>query len=257
MTATNKFLTAAVLTAGLTLTTCAPSTTPGTETQSSDSPAAVNIGVVHSKTGPLSVHGDANYEGLQAGLDYATKWSNKVGETALNIAYHDDGGDPDKAVTVAKELIGKDYKILAGTASSGIALKLVGQAEQNKGLYISGPAATDAVTGANKYTFRSGHQSMQDVAKATSPRSRRSWAPMQSMRRPTPKTRLGTTFVVAPKEMAACAAGKEYHSGSEVRGTWRAATFRDVAFCSGSRLGGGHGLGGRCGFCGERGTGSP
>ncbi|MGN5733416.1 hypothetical protein [Arthrobacter psychrochitiniphilus] len=211
---------------------------------------------MHSKTGPLSVHGDANYEGLQAGLNYAIKGSNRVGETALNIATTTTAGIPTR-LTVAKEFIGKDYRILAGTASFGIALKLVGQAEQNKVLYISGPAATDAVTGANKYTFRSGHQSMQDVATATSPRSRRSWAPMQSMRRPTPKTRLGTTFVVAPKEMAACAAGREYHSGSEVRGIWRAATFRDVAFCSGSRLGGGHGLGGRCGFCGERGTGSP
>ncbi|WP_315915513.1 hypothetical protein [Arthrobacter sp. lap29] len=52
---------------------------------------------MHSKTGPLSVHGDANYEGLQAGLNYAIKGSNRVGETALNIAYHDDGGDPDQA----------------------------------------------------------------------------------------------------------------------------------------------------------------
>ncbi len=84
----------------------------------------------------------------------------------MDITHHDDGGDPDKAVTLAKELIGKDSKILAGTASSGIALKLVEQAEQNKVLYIPGPAATDAVTGANKYTFRSGRQSLQDVATA-------------------------------------------------------------------------------------------
>ena len=84
----------------------------------------------------------------------------------MDITHHDDGGDPDKAVILAKELIGKDSKILAGTASSGIALKLVEQAEQNKVLYIPGPAATDAVTGANKYTFRSGRQSLQDVATA-------------------------------------------------------------------------------------------
>ncbi|MGK5643688.1 hypothetical protein ACSNOK_36675, partial [Streptomyces sp. URMC 126] len=31
---------------------------------------------------------------------------------------------------------------------------------------ISGPAATDALTGANKYTFRSGRQTFQDVATA-------------------------------------------------------------------------------------------
>ena len=35
-------------------------------------------------------------------------------------------------------------------------------------LYISGPAATDAVTGINKYTFRAGRQSYQDVLAASS-----------------------------------------------------------------------------------------
>ena len=35
-------------------------------------------------------------------------------------------------------------------------------------LFISGPAATDAVTGVNKYTFRSGRQSFQDVLAAKS-----------------------------------------------------------------------------------------
>ena len=35
-------------------------------------------------------------------------------------------------------------------------------------LFISGPAATDALTGINKYTFRSGRQSYQDVATAAS-----------------------------------------------------------------------------------------
>lgn len=169
MKATKKLLAAAVLAGGLVLTACAPSGDAGAGASAgTDGSAAssVNVGIVYSKTGPLAAYGDAYYEGLQAGLDYATEGTGKVGDTALNITYHDDGGDPDKAVTVAKELIGKDYKILAGTASSGIALKLVEQAEQNKVLYISGPAASDAVTGANKYTFRSGRQSVQDVATA-------------------------------------------------------------------------------------------
>lgn len=169
MKATKRILAAAVLAVGLTMTACAPSAETGTtpsDGASAAAPEAVNIGIVYSKTGPLAAYGDAYYEGLQAGLDYATEGTNKVGDTTLNITYHDDGGDPDKAVTIAKELIGKDYKILAGTASSGIALKLVEQAEQNKVLYISGPAASDAITGANKYTFRSGRQSLQDVATA-------------------------------------------------------------------------------------------
>ena len=41
-------------------------------------------------------------------------------------------------------------------------------AADNKILFVSGPAAVDALTGANKYTFRSGRQTFQDVATAGS-----------------------------------------------------------------------------------------
>ena len=80
----------------------------------------------------------------------------------------DDAGDPAKAVSAAKDLIGKGTKIIAGSTSSGVALQVAPIAAQNKVLFISGPAATDAVTGANKYTFRSGRQSWQDVVTARS-----------------------------------------------------------------------------------------
>ncbi len=86
----------------------------------------------------------------------------------LQVTYLDDGGDADKAVTHAKDQIGQGAKIIGGTVVSGIALKLAEQAQQNKVLYISGPAATDAIQGVNKYTFRSGRQSLQDVATAGS-----------------------------------------------------------------------------------------
>ncbi|GLB66879.1 ABC transporter substrate-binding protein [Arthrobacter mangrovi] len=158
---------AAALATGLAVTSCAPS--PGGEGDAAGAaggPESINVGIVYSKTGPLAAYGEAYYEGLQAGIDYATEGSGEVNGTKLNLTYHDDGGDPDKAVTVAKDLIGQDYKILAGTVVSGIALKLAEQAEQNKVLYISGPAATDAIQGINDYTFRSGRQSLQDVATA-------------------------------------------------------------------------------------------
>ncbi|EMY34756.1 ABC branched-chain amino acid transporter substrate-binding protein [Arthrobacter crystallopoietes BAB-32] len=169
MKATKKFLMAAALTAGLAATSCAPS--PGGEGDAAGAAGgaeSINVGIVYSKTGPLAAYGEAYYEGLQAGIDYATEGTGEVNGTKLNLTYHDDGGDPDKAVTVAKDLIGQDYKILAGTVVSGIALKLSEQAEQNKVLYISGPAATDAIQGINDYTFRSGRQSLQDVATAGS-----------------------------------------------------------------------------------------
>ena len=55
---------------------------------------------------------------------------------------------------------------IAGSASSGVAAAMAEQAGQNKVLFISGPAAADALTGINGYTFRSGRQSAQDVATA-------------------------------------------------------------------------------------------
>jgi branched-chain amino acid transport system substrate-binding protein len=163
-----KIMAAGILAAGLTLTACAPTaqTGAGSEDGAAEAPESVDVGIVYSKTGPLAAYGEEYYAGLQAGIDYATDGTGTVGETKINLTYHDDGGDPDKGVSIAKELIGKEYKILAGTTVSGIALKLAEQAEQNQILYISGPAATDAVTGINDYTFRSGRQSIQDVATA-------------------------------------------------------------------------------------------
>ncbi len=84
----------------------------------------------------------------------------------INVRNGDDGGDPDKAVQLAKQYIGDGVSILTGTVSSGVALSVGEQAAQNKVLYISGAAAADPITGLNEYTFRSGRQSLQDVATA-------------------------------------------------------------------------------------------
>ncbi|WP_220488380.1 substrate-binding domain-containing protein [Tessaracoccus sp. MC1756] len=177
------------------LAACAPSTTPapaetsagggttasesaGGETTASGSASAeasastsevatgdpVKVAIIYSKTGPLAAYGETYYQGFQAGLDYATDGSGAVDGRELEITYTDDGGDPDKAVAAAKEAIGNGTKIMGGTVSSGVAGPLAEQAEQNKVLYISGPAAADAITGINRYTFRSGRQSLQDVA---------------------------------------------------------------------------------------------
>src|SRR5580765_1136903 len=55
-----------------------------------------------------------------------------------------------------------------GTGSSGVAVQIAPLAAQNQVLYISGPAASDAITGLNKYTFRAGRQTIQDVLTADS-----------------------------------------------------------------------------------------
>ncbi|WP_431881379.1 substrate-binding domain-containing protein [Micromonospora chalcea] len=133
-----------------------------------DAAAPVKVGLVYSQSGPLASYGKQYIEGFKAGLDFATKGTGKVGDRTIEVTEADDAGDPAKAVSAAKDLIGKGTKIIAGSTSSGVALQVAPIAAQNKVLFISGPAATDAVTGANKYTFRSGRQSWQDVVTARS-----------------------------------------------------------------------------------------
>ncbi|WP_200206101.1 substrate-binding domain-containing protein [Micromonospora coerulea] len=130
--------------------------------------APVKVGLVYSQSGPLASYGKQYIEGFKAGLDYATKGTGKVGDRKIELTEVDDAGDPAKAVSAAKDLIGKGSKIIAGSTASGVALQVAPIAAQNKVLFISGPAATDGVTGANKYTFRSGRQSYQDVVTAKS-----------------------------------------------------------------------------------------
>lgn len=128
----------------------------------------VEVGIIYSETGPLAAYGEQYRDGLEAGIDYATDGTGEVDGTTIELTYRDDTGNQDTALSAARDLIGQDYQILAGTVVSGIAVALAEQAEQNEVLYISGPAAADAVTGVNDYTFRSGRQSLQDVATAGS-----------------------------------------------------------------------------------------
>jgi branched-chain amino acid transport system substrate-binding protein len=130
--------------------------------------ASYNVGIVYSRTGLLSAYGAEYVEGLKYGLQYATKGTNKVNGKTINLTLVDDKTDPATAVNAAKDLIGQGYKILAGSVSSGVALQVAPLAAQNHILFISGPAASDAITGINKYTFRSGRETLQDVETVTS-----------------------------------------------------------------------------------------
>src|SRR2546421_10693010 len=132
------------------------------------STASYNVGIVYSRTGLLSAYGGEYIQGLKMGLQYATNGTNKVNGKNINLTLVDDKTDPATAVNAAKDLIGQGYKILAGSVSSGVALQVAPLAAQNKVLFISGPAASDAITGVNRYTFRSGRQSYQDVLAANS-----------------------------------------------------------------------------------------
>jgi len=126
----------------------------------------LKVGIIYSQTGPLASYGQQYADGFKAGLAYATQGTGQVGGRTVEVTYADDAGDPAKAVAAAKDLIGKGYKVLGGSTASGVATQLAPLAATNKVLFVSGPAATDALTGLNKYTFRSGRQSYQDVQTA-------------------------------------------------------------------------------------------
>ncbi|WP_406493822.1 substrate-binding domain-containing protein [Streptomyces sp. NBC_00846] len=160
---------ATLASAGLLLVGCTAAGKAGEDDSASGKGAkdqSVKVGLVYSRTGLLADYGKQYRDGFMAGLDYATKGTGKVAGHRIEVTEQDDAGDPGKAVAAAKNLIGKGYKVLAGTTDSGVALQMAPLAAQNKVLYISGPAATDAVTGINDYTFRSGRQSYQDILTA-------------------------------------------------------------------------------------------
>ena len=146
----------------LTLTACSEPGSPD------DGVEAVQVGVLTSTSGLLASYGQQFTEGFRAGLDYATDGTNTAGGVTIEVSYHDDATEPGTATAVATDLIGQGYSIITGTVSSGIAVQLAPLAEQNQVLYISGAAATDAITGINEYTFRSGRQTWQDVQAAES-----------------------------------------------------------------------------------------
>src|SRR3954451_12698092 len=132
--------------------------------RSHHSTASYNVGIVYSRTGLLASYGAQYVEGLKYGLQYATNGTNKVNGKSINLTLVDDKTDPATGVSAMKDLIGQGYKIIAGAESSGVALQEGPLAAQNQVLFIPGPAASDAITGLNRYTFRAGRQTYQDVA---------------------------------------------------------------------------------------------
>ncbi len=161
-------------------TTPEPSAAASTDAEESTAPEAsseasaeadgepIRVGIITSTSGALQSYGDQYLAGLEAGLDWATDGTGAVNGRPIEFEILDDGGVPENAISQATDLVGQGVTIIAGTVVSGVGVQLAAFAEENDILYISGPAATDALTGVNANTFRSGRQSRQDVATAAS-----------------------------------------------------------------------------------------
>jgi branched-chain amino acid transport system substrate-binding protein len=134
------------------------------------------IGMITCKTGALAAYGDAYLEGWKSGLKWVSKGKTTpqgfpvVNNRPIQIIDTVDDKSTDTAAATAafKDLVDKGAKVILGTCSSAIALALAPLAKQNNVLYFPGPAATDAISGVNKWTFRTGRQTEQDVATAVS-----------------------------------------------------------------------------------------
>jgi branched-chain amino acid transport system substrate-binding protein len=122
----------------------------------------VKVALVTSKTGPLGAYGNEFLRGFQVGLNYATHGTGVAGGHKIVYSDYDDAGDAAKAIATTKDLIGQGYKIIAGTAISGIAVQIAPLAQENNILYMP-LAATDALTGLNRNTVRVGRESIQDL----------------------------------------------------------------------------------------------
>jgi branched-chain amino acid transport system substrate-binding protein len=171
MRRTTKFAGVGIAIAALALTACAPTTAGADASEPAGSEGAaetvtVDVGMITSITGPLAAYGATYQQGFEAGLDYATDGTGEIDGIELNIEWLDDQGNPDTAVNLAKDVIGQGFQIIGGSAASGVSLAVAEQAAQNNVLFLSGPAAADAITGINEQTFRSGRQTLQDVATA-------------------------------------------------------------------------------------------
>ena len=140
--------------------------TASTDSRGSESASTVKVGFIYSRTGALAAFGQEEVGGFNAGLSYLRSQGRTCGGHKLAVTFVDDQTVPANAVSAAKDLIGQGYKIIAGSTSSGAALAVAPIADQNNVLFISGPAAADAITGLNRHTFRAGRQSYQDVETA-------------------------------------------------------------------------------------------
>jgi branched-chain amino acid transport system substrate-binding protein len=146
---------------------CAATTAAAsTDTRGVAGASTVKIGIIYSRTGALAGFGNEYQQGFQLGLKYVRSATRNCGGHNFQVTYVDDQTNPTNAVNAAKDLIGKGYKIIAGSTSSGAAVQVAPVADQNNVLFISGAAAADAITGLNRHTFRAGRQSYQDVLDA-------------------------------------------------------------------------------------------
>jgi branched-chain amino acid transport system substrate-binding protein len=130
---------------------------------SSSLPKTIKIAQITSLTGALAIYGPMQEAGFAAGLDYATHGSDKVLGSKLQVSVMDDATDPNTAVSDAKTALNNGANIIQCCAYSADAIPVAQLMPTYKKIDMVAPAADDALTGINKYTFRTSREDSQDA----------------------------------------------------------------------------------------------
>jgi len=126
----------------------------------------LKIGLLTDNSGPLAIYGPMLERGFELGLEYATGGTLEVAGRPIQVIIKDTSSDPEKAVSLARELIeAEGVHLLVGTPSSGATMAVQQVAMENKIILIAEPAAATDITGKNfnPYTFRTSRTNYQDA----------------------------------------------------------------------------------------------
>ncbi|MCS7282961.1 MAG: substrate-binding domain-containing protein [Anaerolineae bacterium] len=126
----------------------------------------LKIGLLTDNSGPLAIYGPMLERGFELGLEYATGGKMEVAGRPIQVIVKDTASDPEKGVSLARELIeAEGVQILVGAPSSGVTMAVQQVALENKIILIAEPAAATDITGKNfnPYTFRTSRTNYQDA----------------------------------------------------------------------------------------------
>ncbi len=126
----------------------------------------LKIGLLTDNSGALAIYGPMLERGFQLGLEYATEGKMEVAGRPIQVIIKDTSSDPEKAVSLARELIeAEGVHLLVGAPSSGATMAVQQVAMENKIILIAEPAAATDITGKNfnPYTFRTSRTNYQDA----------------------------------------------------------------------------------------------
>lgn len=126
----------------------------------------LKIGLLTDDSGPLAIYGPMLERGFELGLEYATGGTMEVAGRPIQVIIKDTASDPEKAVSLARELIeAEGVHLLVGAPSSGATMAVQQVAMENKIILIAEPAAATDITGKNfnPYTFRTSRTNYQDA----------------------------------------------------------------------------------------------